>query len=107
MVLSAAITEESDNLKDARLVGLFLNYLEKENALTAEETAEAARFDRVIASLTCTEDAWDEYDLRIAANKLFFPNEPNHLVPKPNCPGACCATFGANCSIWGVYVVFV
>ena len=107
MGLEFGVTEESNNLRDAKLVGLFLDYLSEKNALTEEETIEAARFDRVIAGLPVSENAWDEDELWISSNRMIFPDEPNHLVPKPNCPGACCATLGANCATWSVMVAFI
>ena len=106
MGLVAAVTEESNNLRDAKLVGLFLNFLEKENALTPEEAIEAARFDKVIEGLVVAENAWKD-DLRIASNRMFFPDDPGNLADKPACPGPCCATVGSNCATWSVVVTFI
>ena len=106
MALVATVTEESNNLRDAKLVGLFLHYLEKENALTPEEAIEAARFDKVIEGLVFAENAWKD-DLRIASNRMIFPDDPGNLAHKPNCPGPCCATVGAHCSTWTIVVAFI
>ena len=106
MGLLAAATEGSNSLRDAKLVGLFLQYLEKENALTPEEAIEAARFDKVVEGLVFAENAWKD-DLRIASNRMIFPDDPGNLADKPDCPGPCCATVGSNCSTWSIIAAFI
>ena len=111
MGLSAVKAEAGDdeNLINARLVGLFLDFLCAKGSVTANEDKEFRRYCGIVHDMMVSAVAWDdEADDAIPSNKFIFPDDPGNDIATPHCPGACCCSTGLrSCGSWYPIIAFM
>ena len=111
MGLSAVKVEDrcSENLRDARLVGLFLDFLCEKGSVTANEELEFKRYCGIVHEMLTSSVRWDdEADDAIPSNKFIFPDDPGNNIATPHCPGACCCSTGLrSCGSWYPIIAFM
>lgn len=111
MGLLALKAEDGDdeNLINARLVGLFLDFLCEKGSVTASENKEFKRYCGIVHDMMVSAVAWDdEADDAIPSNKFIFPDDEGNHIDTPRCPGACCCSTGLrSCGSWYPIVAFI
>lgn len=104
MQAARAVDKREVIKKDARLVGLFLDYLTEKGAVTQKEAAEFEVYHDIVRRLTVL---WDPESDDDTPTTMFFPSNDDHRDTSC-CPGECCASIGkAKCKNWYPIVVFI